>query len=79
MNKTELEILTLACNFLELRGFVYHKEMYDILNKMSRQREKRIEKSVNGIREKRKTNKNYARSKIELERKSDKKLLTNKE
>lgn len=66
MNKKELEIFSLACAFLKLRGFAYYKEMFDLLDKMSTQRKKRIEKSIVYVTEKRKTNKDYARSKKEL-------------
>lgn len=68
MNKKDREIFSLACTFLKLRGFKYWKEMYNILDKVEKREQRKIELSVRHIAEKRKIDKNYARSKKELEK-----------
>ena len=72
MNKKELEIFSLACTFLKLRGFQFYNEMFDILDKMSRQRQARVETTIKRTKAKREINKDYARSKKELEKRKNK-------
>lgn len=75
MNKKELEIFTIACTFLKLRGFQYHKEMFDILDKVTAREKRKKELSVEYTTKKRLTNKDYARSTEELKkRKYNKKI-----
>lgn len=68
MNKKEIEIFTLACTFLKLRGFQYYEEMYNILDKVTKREQRKKELSVEYTTKKRLTNKDYARSKEELKR-----------
>ena len=75
MNKKELEIFTIACTFLKLRGFQYYQEMYDILDKVTAREKRKKELSVEYTTKKRLTNKDYARSTEELKkRKYNKKI-----
>lgn len=75
MNKKELEIFSLACTFLKLRGFQYYQEMYNILDKVTKREKRKKELSVAYTTKKRLTNKDYARSSEELKkRKYNKKI-----
>lgn len=75
MNKKEIETFSLACAFLKLRGFQYYKEMYDILDKITKREKRKTELSIEYIAKKRLTNKDYARSNEELKkRKYNKKI-----
>ena len=66
MNKKELEIFSLACTFLKLRGFQYYQEMFDILDKVTRRENRKKELTIGYTAKKRMTNKDYGRSKTEL-------------
>ena len=68
MNKKEIEIFTLACSFLKLRGFQYYQEMFDILDKVTKREKRKKELSIEYTTKKRLTNKDYARSKEEIKR-----------
>lgn len=68
MNKKEIETFSLACAFLKLRGFQYWKEMYDILDKVTKREKRKKELSVEYTMKKRLTNKDYARSSEELKK-----------
>ena len=68
MNKKEIEIFSIACTFLKLRGFQYWQEMFNILDKITTREKRRKEISKEYITKKRLTNKDYARSKDELKK-----------
>ena len=76
MNKKEIEIFTLACSFLKLRGFQYYQEMFDILDKVTKREKRKKELSVEYTTKKRLTNKDYARSKEEIKRRKYNKKIS---
>ena len=76
MNKKEIEIFTLACTFLKLRGFQYYQEMYDILDKVTKREKRKKELSIEYTTKKRLTNKDYARSKDEIKRRKYNKKIS---
>lgn len=76
MNKKEIEIFTLACTFLKLRGFQYYQEMYDILDKVTKREKRKKELSIEYTTKKRLTNKDYARSKEEIKRRKYNKKIS---
>lgn len=68
MNKKEIEVFSLACTFLKLRGFQYYQEMFDILDKVTRREERKIKLTTEYNKKRRLTNKDFARSKEELKK-----------
>lgn len=76
MNKKEIEIFTLACTFLKLRGFQYYQEMFDILDKVTKREKRKKELSIEYTTKKRLTNKDYARSKEEIKRRKYNKKIS---
>ena len=76
MNKKEIEIFSLACSFLKLRGFQYYQEMFDILDKVTKREKRKKELSVEYTTKKRLTNKDYARSKEEIKRRKYNKKIS---
>lgn len=76
MNKKEIEIFSLACSFLKLRGFQYYQEMFDILDKVTKREKRKRELSIEYTTKKRLTNKDYARSKEEIKRRKYNKKIS---
>ena len=76
MNKKEIEIFSLACTFLKLRGFQYYREMFDILDKVTKREKRKKELSIEYTTKKRLTNKDYARSKEEIKRRKYNKKIS---
>ena len=76
MNKKEIEIFSLACTFLKLRGFQYYREIFDILDKVKKREKRKKELSIEYTTKKRLTNKDYARSKEEIKRRKYNKKIS---